>query len=99
MVDYLYYSGQISIRAPRAGSDCSPSRTRQCRAYFNPRSPCGERPREMSMLSTLSAFQSALPVRGATNLHALAAFLHAVFQSALPVRGATHHDHPRHRRG
>ena len=35
---------EVSIRAPRVGSDCKGSIGRcRCRC-FNPRSPCGERP-------------------------------------------------------
>ena len=56
----------ISIHAPRAGSDCWWSRKRCSPGYFNPRSPCGERPELVGTVSTLEIFQSTLPVRGAT---------------------------------
>ena len=36
-------TGSISIHAPRVGSDLSPVVSLQLSAYFNPRSPCGER--------------------------------------------------------
>ena len=35
-------------------------------AYFNPCSPCGERPQALAVLVVLERFQSMLPVRGAT---------------------------------
>ena len=38
--------------------------------YFNPRSPCGERPAACAHTPTASRFQSTLPVRGATPLAA-----------------------------
>ena len=61
----------ISIHAPRAGSDLVPGCLGHRPSYFNPCSPCGERPlkRSFSRLSTL--FQSMLPVRGATYLQVL----------------------------
>ena len=34
--------------------------------YFNPRSPCGERPLMLSVVPSVLVFQSTLPVRGAT---------------------------------
>ena len=58
----------ISIRAPLAGSD----NRRRCRrlrpAYFNSRSPCGERRTIFGSRASALAFQSALPLRGATRL-------------------------------
>ena len=41
-------------------------------ADFNPRSPCGERPRSISLPHTSHLLQSALPFRGATRVHGLA---------------------------
>ena len=57
----------ISIHAPRVGSD--PSALRLCALYnhFNPRSPCGERPAEGLIYGPQDAFQSTLPVWGATS--------------------------------
>ena len=37
------------------------------RAYFNPHSPCGERPLTDCQISFSSQFQSTLPMRGATH--------------------------------
>ena len=59
----------ISIHAPRVGSDLHDSSLLHQCIYFNPRSPCGERPLYLSV-SVLSAapFQSTLPVWGATEI-------------------------------
>ena len=78
----------ISIHAPHAGSDCA--QTSPCAAgrYFNPRSPCGERLGPTLTASSVPAFQSTLPMRGATVGH-LDAKQVAEFQSTLPMRGAT----------
>ena len=60
-------AGKISIHAPRAGSDARPRRWGRPRCDFNPRSPCGERPRRNGETYRHSlTFQSTLPVRGAT---------------------------------
>ena len=56
----------ISIHAPLAGSDPSKNSARYCSQYFNPRSPCGERPAPVSRIGERLAFQSTLPLRGAT---------------------------------
>ena len=40
---YCLASPRISIHAPRVGSDRHSGRSVRCQAYFNPRSPCGER--------------------------------------------------------
>ena len=81
--------GEISIHAPRGGSD--PPLWQSCRpvSYFNPRSPWGERQREINNLEDIQIFQSTLPVGGAT-CHLLADALQlGQFQSTLPVGGAT----------
>ena len=57
---------EISIHAPRGGSDEDLHRSAHFRSYFNPRSPWGERPVESTLSSILEAFQSTLPVGGAT---------------------------------
>ena len=56
---------------------------------FNPRSPCGERPRRGNAdAGRNGAFQSTLPVWGAT-AYVPAPLGFEVFQSTLPVWGAT----------
>jgi len=59
---------QISIHAPRAGSDEGTSWCRSTGINFNPRSPCGERPMLPHGAWGTWLFQSTLPVRGATAL-------------------------------
>ena len=56
----------ISIHAPRVGSDATVGSTSSVTAHFNPRSPCGERQNYRDAASTMRAFQSTLPVWGAT---------------------------------
>ena len=50
----------------RAGSDVKSALRLTPDIYFNPRSPCGERPSAADWTSPSDAFQSTLPVRGAT---------------------------------
>ena len=57
----------ISIRAPLAGSDFRALRRSPKFIDFNPRSPCGERPRFSASPCGGPQFQSALPLRGATS--------------------------------
>ena len=57
----------ISIHAPRTGSDQSATRRAGAGAYFNPRSPHGERRTHgMQWHVWTTTFQSTLPARGAT---------------------------------
>ena len=80
---------QISIHAPRGGSDWqAPARRWAFLQNFNPRSPWGERLRDGQRRRGLQAFQSTLPVGGATNPQAKR-FRALRFQSTLPVGGAT----------
>ena len=78
----------ISIHAPRAGSDKASLLPSVNTGYFNPRSPCGERPRTERSRRAASLFQSTLPVRGATVCDGEKEEK-TLFQSTLPVRGAT----------
>ena len=57
----------ISIHAPRTGSDLPLITLYIHFAYFNPRSPHGERPGTTSARHTTRIFQSTLPARGATH--------------------------------
>ena len=59
----------ISIHTPLAGSDISFKGSSQSACYFNPHSPCGERPKRSNGLSPVLTFQSTLPLRGATSGH------------------------------
>ena len=57
---------RISTHAPRAGSDLLRPQRPAFAGYFNPRSPCGERPAEAAKTGLRRIFQPTLPVRGAT---------------------------------
>ena len=57
---------QISIHAPRAGSDRAERNAVDALSNFNPRSPCGERQGCVRIRIWSQRFQSTLPVRGAT---------------------------------
>ena len=59
-------TGEISIHAPRAGSDAAMGDKNETKLYFNPRSPCGERRQPFGAALIEPVFQSTLPVRGAT---------------------------------
>ena len=58
----------ISIHAPLAGSDVGEPDEFYRPGYFNPRSPCGERPTQSLLALNQSLFQSTLPLRGATHV-------------------------------
>ena len=59
--------GGISIHAPLAGRDAlSPQMRRVPFLNFNPRAPCGARPRVRNTVFPKSEFQSTRPLRGAT---------------------------------
>ena len=51
----------ISIHAPRVGSDCTASRRPLHPGYFNPRSPCGERPSIAKLWSSVTYFNPRSP--------------------------------------
>ena len=59
----------ISIHAPRGGSDAYRVEEKECVKYFNPRSPWGERLIENCHDIIDKVFQSTLPVGGATAKH------------------------------
>ena len=60
------FRSNISIHAPRGGSDCSCAFNSKNDLYFNPRSPWGERPPLPICCGAPILFQSTLPVGGAT---------------------------------
>ena len=79
----------ISIHAPRTGSDLKETPWEgEKNAYFNPRSPHGERRSSSWGSTSRMRFQSTLPARGAT-LQADFFYWLEKFQSTLPARGAT----------
>ena len=78
----------ISIHAPRTGSDPNPSQThwRPCISIHAPRTGSDARAKAVAITSAI--FQSTLPARGATEYSSHRSMLR-LFQSTLPARGAT----------
>ena len=78
----------ISIHAPRTGSDHCKRRQRFSHSYFNPRSPHGERRKQVPNVDKSSYFNPRSPhgERHATGQDTAAL---DTFQSTLPARGAT----------
>ena len=58
---------EISIHAPRTGSDGNDHGKSNCHLHFNPRSPHGERRDAGAKNPARCRFQSTLPARGATD--------------------------------
>ena len=56
----------ISTHAPLAGRDPHLLDSTFSWSYFNPRAPCGARPRDMQLLQAGIIFQPSRPLRGAT---------------------------------
>ena len=80
----------ISIHAPREGSDQSRPLTPWRQGNFYPRSPRGERhDRRQQQAQQLPQFLSTLPARGATLLRVFLSLTRSIFLSTLPARGAT----------
>ena len=79
---------RISIHVPHAGCDSFQWCFSCWNKYFNPRTPCGVRPRREKIRRPCGAFQSTHPMRGATII-STAVTLTTVFQSTHPMRGAT----------
>ncbi len=57
---------RVSIHAPRAGRDIYITFKEEPSRCFNPRAPCGARPKPIKANSPKRQFQSTRPVRGAT---------------------------------
>ena len=79
----------ISIHAPRGGSDEFTRILNRYKGDFNPRSPWGERQPLINFREIIPRFQSTLPVGGATR-SSLSSPMFWAFQSTLPVGGATY---------
>ena len=62
----LVFLYNISIHAPRTGSDFLSKYTAYAAYHFNPRSPHGERLSTIAPAHDFTEFQSTLPARGAT---------------------------------
>ena len=61
----------VSIHAPRTGRDVIANIGSKTTTCFNPRAPCGARPRPLFIGDISSVFQSTRPVWGATRPSAL----------------------------
>ncbi len=85
----------ISIHTPRVGSDgCCHNPLGTGRKYFNPHSPCGERPDSFQMLDSAIKISIHTPRVGSDLLLMLLILVLGSFQSTLPVWGATILLHP-----
>ena len=80
---------EISIHAPREGSDMPAAMSSMVMSPFQSTLPVRGATMRPDSGTTLSTFQSTLPVRGATLRSTLSPPAGAEFQSTLPVRGAT----------
>ena len=64
--DLVTSAWEISIHAPREGSDPDPRAYKAKQQNFYPRSPRGERRATGDMYAIMGIFLSTLPARGAT---------------------------------
>ena len=80
--------GAISIHAPRVGSDRGAVLNTLLNRYFNPRSPCGERPALIVIGKVVSDFNPRSPCGERPGAAAILSRA-KLFQSTLPVWGAT----------
>ena len=78
----------ISIHAPRTGSDVLRGRAAKPLGYFNPRSPHGERQHQITIKSAETYFNPRSPHGERQRLRA-SVLKPFTFQSTLPARGAT----------
>ena len=84
-----YGAGNISIHAPRGGSDNFVKEENSYGYDFNPRSPWGERQVDMLKLYTTGGFQSTLPVGGATHSY-FSVFIYLRISIHAPRGGSDH---------
>ena len=81
-------SSAISIHAPHARSDATPSTTSTARRYFNPRSSCEERP-GCRLATTTSTISIHAPHARSDTALDIGPHTEPIFQSTLLMRGAT----------
>ena len=80
----------ISIHAPRAGGDGTPTATATTLdADFNPRPPCGGRHGRWDIISGDAKISIHAPRAGGDGGEIMSLYDIAKFQSTPPVRGAT----------
>ena len=91
LYDYRYINipGQISIHAPRAGSDTIDLCNLLRGPNFNPRSPCGERRSTSFRAPDACSISIHAPRAGSDIADYMGIPTGVEFQSTLPVRGAT----------
>jgi len=83
------YPHDISIHAPRGGSDIEPGYTGRRHINFNPRSPRRERRFARTMLSNLTMDFNPRSPRRERPIFGFSAGYARLFQSTLPAEGAT----------
>ena len=79
----------ISIHAPRTGSDAFPCLAARAYSNFNPRSPHGERLNMGARTVRLNIISIHAPRTGSDLTASPMGLMMNVFQSTLPARGAT----------
>ena len=85
---YIKPGEDISIHAPHAGRDPVFPAVRQCCTDFNPRAPCGARPRRSGLCRSRRDFNPRAPC-GARLQEDTLSIDRYTFQSTRPMRGAT----------
>ena len=80
---------EISIHAPRTGSDDVVPGIQLRDIHFNPRSPHGERPLVYPAVEVALNISIHAPRTGSDSTFPVAIFGIFLFQSTLPARGAT----------
>ena len=81
---YIHKSRSISIHAPRAGSDATDDIDRFCCLYFNPRSPCGERPLDALPARRAESISIHAPRAGSDDYTAIRQLLRRNFNPRSP---------------
>ena len=81
----------ISTHAPRTGSDVGANQCHPCIAYFNPRSPHGERHKAPINSRLSDLISTHAPRTGSDKYLAQMEHMQGLFQPTLPARGATLH--------
>ena len=79
----------ISIHSPHAGRDATRHARYMLRiTYFNPLSPCGERPKMVAQILRVYDFNPLSPC-GERLIYSILLDFSFIFQSTLPMRGET----------
>ena len=81
----------ISIHAPREGSDGYPALMSENCIHFYPRSPRGEQHEHVPVINKITGISIHAPREGSDTARAAIAAHRGTFLSTLPARGATDH--------